>query len=58
MRIPIDLLGEGSVTTENNGHDSSTKVLSRFVNLKIDDFLCDLCDKRFVSTLHPEIEGL
>jgi hypothetical protein len=58
MRIPMDTLGEGSEATENNGHDHRTKVLSRFVNLQIDDFLCDLCGKRFVSTLHPEIEGL
>ena len=58
MRIPMDTLGEGSETTENNGHDDRTKFLSRFVNLPIDGFLCDHCGKRFASTLHPEIERL
>jgi hypothetical protein len=58
MRIPMDTLGEGSERTENDGHNHGSKVLSRFVNLQIDDYFCDRCGKRFVSTLHPEIEGL
>jgi hypothetical protein len=56
--FPIDMLGEGSEITKNNKHGRKSIVLSRFANLQIEDVLCDLSVKGFVSTLHPEIEGL
>jgi hypothetical protein len=52
------MLGEGSEITKNTKHGRKSIVLSRFANLQIENVLCDLCVQGFVSTLHPEIEGL